>query len=153
MKKRVRYLSALLMLAIPFMCAAQSSHEKKIWSLETSYWEYVKANDLDKYRTLWNSNFLGWPYGDTEPAGKERITGWIETHTGKSEKLKSFQLEPLQAKATDAFITVGYRVHLVWTDKDGPGALRIVHTWANDGGSGKWQIISGMGAPTNADGK
>jgi ketosteroid isomerase-like protein len=152
--KRVWYSSVLLTLLIPFICIAQSAQEKEIWSLEDSYWQYVKANDMSRYRSLWHRNFLGWPYSDTEPAGKERITEWIVAHTDKGETLKSFQLEPLKANAADSFVTVGYRVHLIWTDKDGkdhPGALRIVHTWTHD--DGKWLIVSGMGAPTNSDGK
>jgi hypothetical protein len=88
--KRVRYLSGVLALAIPIFCVAQSSHEREVWALENSYWQYVKSNDLDRYRTLWHRDFLGWPYSDTEPAGKERITVWIEAHTGKGETLSRF---------------------------------------------------------------
>ena len=152
--KRLCYLSALLVLLTPAMCIAQSAEEKEIWSLENSYWGYVKANDISRYGTLWHPNFLGWPYSDTEPAGKERITEWIVAHTGKGETLKSFRLEPLKAHSADSCVTVGYRVHLIWTDKDGrdhPSALRIIHTWIH--ADGKWLIMSGMGATTNSDGK
>src|SRR6266508_3318340 len=48
--------------AIPFVivlataCFAQSvaNDETQVWSLEKAYWEYVKTNDLEKYRTLWH---------------------------------------------------------------------------------------------------
>jgi ketosteroid isomerase-like protein len=152
--KRIGYAAVtLVLLSSALFAAQQSGGEKEVWSLENSYWQYAKSNDMDRYRTLWHPDFLGWPYSDTEPAGKERITGWITAHTGKGETLKSFELEPLKSHTTGAYATVAYRVHLTWTDKDGkdhPGALRIIHTWLR---RGKWQIISGMGAPTNAEGK
>jgi ketosteroid isomerase-like protein len=152
--KRTGYLAVtLVLLSSALFATRQSGNEKAVWSLENSYWQYVKANDMDRYRTLWHSDFLGWPYSDAEPAGKERITVWITAHTGTGETLKSFELEPLKSHATGAYATVAYRVHLTWTDKDGKdhlGALRIIHTWLHEGN--KWQIISGMGAPTNADG-
>ena len=137
------------------LCAGQpSAYEKEVWSLEDSYWQYVKANDFEHYRTLWHADFLGWPYSDPEPAGKEQITAWITAHTSKGETLKSYDVERLKARVTDNYATVAYRVRLFWVDKNGagrPGSLRIIHTWLRSAG-GKWQIISGMGAPTNADG-
>jgi ketosteroid isomerase-like protein len=70
------------------------------------------------------------------------------------ESLKSYDLERLTAQVTNKYATVTYRVRFTWTDKNGtdkPGSLRIIHTWLHDAG-GKWQIISGMGAPTDAGG-
>ena len=134
--------------------AQQSAHENRIWSLEDAYWQYVKANDLERYRSLWHVDFLGWPYSSPEPAGKEQISEWITAHTSKGETLRSYELERLKARVTGNYATVTYRVHLTWTDKNGtdkPGSLRIIHTWLHDTG-GKWQIISGLGAPTDAEG-
>jgi len=137
------------------LCAAQrSADEKEVWSLEDAYWQYVKANDLERYRALLHADFLGWPYSSPEPAGKEQITEWITAHTSKGETLRSYELEYLKAQVTGKYATVTYRVRLTWTDKnrtDKPGSLRIIHTWLHDAG-GKWQIISGMGAPTDAKG-
>ena len=31
----------------------------QVWNLEKAYWEYVKANDLEKYRALWHEDFVG----------------------------------------------------------------------------------------------
>jgi ketosteroid isomerase-like protein len=153
----MRGIARLAVLVVVLTCALfaaqQSPPEKEVWSLEDAYWQYVKANDIERYRTLWHVDFLGWPYSDPEPAGKEHISEWIAAHTSKGETLKSYELERLKSRVTGTYATVTYRVHLTWTDKDGkdhPGALRIIHTWLRDGG--KWQIISGMGAPTNADG-
>jgi len=29
-----------------------AKNEAQVWQLEKAYWEYVKANDLEKYRAL-----------------------------------------------------------------------------------------------------
>ncbi len=131
-----------------------SASEKEVWSLEDAYWQYAKANDFEHYLTLWHADFLGWPYNSPEPVRKGQITDWITAHTNKGETLKSYDLERLAAQVTGNHATVTYRVRLVWVDKNGtdkPGSLRIIHTWLRNSG-GKWQIISGMGAPTNAEG-
>ena len=36
-----------------------AKEEAQVWELEKAYWEYVKANDLEKYRELWHENFVG----------------------------------------------------------------------------------------------
>jgi hypothetical protein len=70
-----------VLLASPLFASQPSADEKEVWSLEDSYWRYVQANDLARYRTLWHADFLGWPLSSPEPVRKERITDWI---TGKS---------------------------------------------------------------------
>jgi ketosteroid isomerase-like protein len=143
-----------VLLASPLSAAPPAGAEKDVWSLEDSYWRYVQTNDLDGYRTLWHSDFLGWPLANPEPARKEHITDWIAAHTGKGETLKSYELERLAAQATGDYVTVAYRIHTTWVDKDGTdktSTSRILHTWLHSAG-GKWQIISGMAAPPDAHG-
>jgi hypothetical protein len=70
-----------VLLASSLFASQPSADEKEVWSLEDSYWRYVQANDLDRYRTLWHADFLGWPLSNPEPVRKERITDWI---TGES---------------------------------------------------------------------
>ncbi len=154
MNRIARPAIVVLVLASALFAGQPSPYEKEVWSLEDAYWQYVKANDLERYRTLWNADFLGWPLSNPEPTGKEHITEWIAARTSKGETLKSYELERLKAQVTDRYVTVTYRVRLTWTDKNGtdkPGSLRIIHTWLHDAG-GKWQIISGMSAPTDAQG-
>jgi hypothetical protein len=69
--------------------AQRSADEKEVWSLEDAYWQYVKANDFERYRTLWHADFLGWPYSSPEPAGKERITEWITALSGVKHSFRS----------------------------------------------------------------
>ena len=143
-----------VLLASRLFASQPSADEKEVWSLENSYWRYVQANDLDRYRTLWHADFLGWPLSSPEPVRKERITDWITAHTSTGEMLKSYDLQRLAAQASGDHVTVTYRVHMTWVNKDGvdqPGNLRVIHTWVRNA-SHKWQIISGMAAPPNAQG-
>ncbi|HVO47802.1 MAG TPA: nuclear transport factor 2 family protein [Steroidobacteraceae bacterium] len=154
MKRLARLAIAAALLSSPLFAGQPSADEKKVWSMEDTYWRYVQANDLEHYRTLWHKDFLGWPLSNPEPARKAQITDWITLHTSKGESLKSYDLERLAAQVTDNLATVAYRVRLHWVNQKGapvPGSLRVIHTWQRNAG-GEWQIISGMAAPTNADG-
>jgi ketosteroid isomerase-like protein len=136
------------------MAALPSANEENVWSLEMAYWEYVQANDLQTYRTLWHADFLGWPTMSPATVRKGQITDWITTHASKGETLKSYDLERLTTQVADNLAIVTYRVRLTWADKKGAGqaaTLRIIHTWLRNAG-GTWEIISGMSAPTNAEG-
>src|SRR6478736_3328025 len=66
--------------------------EAKIWGLEKAYWECVKANDLEKYRTLWHEDFVGWPFVSPAPVRKDHITDWITSNTSKGIKLQSYSI-------------------------------------------------------------
>ena len=86
-----------LFVALAASAFAQNSveNEAQVWQLEKAYWEYVKANDLDKYRALWHENFLGWPFISSTPVRKDHITDWITTNTSKGIKLRSYSIEQL----------------------------------------------------------
>ena len=143
------------LLTVSTAFAAQpSKDEQEVWALEQTYWKYVQANDLERYLTLWSPNFLGWPSSSAEPAGKAQITDWITAHTSKGETLKTYDLEPLKVQVADGIATTTYRIRMGWVDKSGaarPATVRVIHTMRRSAG-GAWQIISGMSAPTNADG-
>jgi ketosteroid isomerase-like protein len=131
-----------------------SADESAVWSLENSYWRYVQTNDLEHYRTLWHSDFLGWPLSNPEPVRKEHITDWIAAHSSSGETLKSYDLERRAAQTTGNHVTVAYRIHMTWVGKEGadkPSTIRVIHTWLRMAG-GKWQIISGMAASADAQG-
>ncbi len=153
MKPSAVLLLATLLLVPVTRAAAPAASEREVWSMEDAYWRYVQGNDLDGYRTLWSKDFLGWPLSSPEPVRKDAITGWITAHTQAGEGLKSYRLERLLAQATADYVTVTYRVRTTWVTQAGvekPTALRVIHTWRR--AAGKWQIISGMAAPTDAQG-
>ncbi|MBV9609803.1 MAG: nuclear transport factor 2 family protein [Acidobacteria bacterium] len=152
--KRIATCLAALILFATALYAQKASDANEVWSLEEAYWKYVQTNDLDSYRTLWHADFLGWPLSSPEPTRKAQITDWVTAHTSKGERLKSYEVERLTTQVTGEYATTTYRVRLTWADKTSvgnPGSLRIIHTWLRNP-YGKWQIISGMSAPTNADG-
>jgi ketosteroid isomerase-like protein len=132
--------------------AQQPDNEQAVWKMETTYWEDVKALDLDSYRNLWHENFVGWPYSSSQPARKDHITDWIKAYTGKGETLAWFELKPADSQATENLVVTDYWLTARWADKAGngePATTRVTHTWIRtDKG---WKIISGMSAAVPAN--
>ena len=150
-----RTIPFILALATAAFAQTIANDEGQIWNLEKAYWEYVKANDLDKYRALWHEDFVGWPSFSAAPVHKDHITDWITTNMSKGIKLQSYSIEHLAIRVTGDVAITHYRIKMNWVDgqKAEPQteASRITHTWIRSHGT--WQIIGGMSAPVNADGK
>ncbi len=129
--------------------------ETQVWNLEKAYWEYVKANDLEKYRALWHKDFVGWPLSDSAPVRIDRVTDWMTDNRSKGVKLQSYSIEQLAICLIGDVAIDHYRIKMNWANREGPeattDALRITHTWIRTGNT--FQIIGGMAAPVNADGK
>ncbi|MGE5207768.1 MAG: nuclear transport factor 2 family protein [Alphaproteobacteria bacterium] len=151
----LRIISLFLALAATAYAQNASKDQMQVWQLEKAYWEYVKANDLEKYRALWNDNFLGWPFVSSTPVHKDHITDWITANTSKGINLQSYSIEPLAIQVTGDVAIDHYRIKATWTDAKGAHAHtdadRITHTWIRTNGT--WKILGGMSAPVNADGK
>jgi hypothetical protein len=94
----LKVITLLVALAIAASAQDADTDEAQIWNLEKSYWEYVKANDLEKYRALWHEDFLGWPFVSSEPMGKNHITDWITMNTSKGLRLQSYSIEQLAVR-------------------------------------------------------
>jgi ketosteroid isomerase-like protein len=145
----------LLVLATAAFAQDSSKDAAQVWNLEKAYWEYVKADDLEKYRTLWHEGFLGWPFVSSAPTRKDHITDWITANTSKGVKLQSYSIEQLAIRVTGDIAINHYRIKANWatgeTAKVRTDALRITHTWIRTHDT--WQILGGMSAPLNADGK
>lgn len=136
--------------------ASPSRTDAQIWNLEKAYWEYVKTNDLEKYRALWHNNFVGWPLVSAAPVRKDHITDWITNNTSKGLKLQSYDIEQLAIQVTGDVAINHYRIKLNWTKNDTgevvrTDTLRITHTWIRTNDT--WQIIGGMSAPVNEKGE
>src|SRR5438132_6680817 len=86
----LKSISFLLVLAA---VAAKGADESQVWNLEKAYWEYVKINDLEKYRALWHDDFVGWPSISPEPLRKDKITDWIKSNILQGLKLQSYAIE------------------------------------------------------------
>jgi ketosteroid isomerase-like protein len=128
--------------------ARQTANEQAVWELENSYWEYVKANDLESYRRLWHPDFVGWPSVSATPAHKNHITDWITDNTAKGRKLESYKLEQAASQGTANVVVTHYWITSKWVDRAGAGqasTTRICHTWIQTPTG--WQIIGGMSCP------
>jgi hypothetical protein len=113
-------LLAAICIAAP-VGAQQSDNEKAVWKLETTYWEDVKAMDLDSYRALWHENLVGWPYSSSQPARKDHITDWIKAHTDKGATMVWYELELADSRATENLVVTEYWLTSLWADKAGHG--------------------------------
>src|SRR5690349_14967953 len=138
------------------LIASEASDETRNWNLERAYWEYVKVNDLEKYWSFWHENFVGWPSVSATPVRKDHITDWITSNTSRGLKLQSYAIEQLAVRVTGDVAIDHYRIKADWAngntgDVSQTDAVRITHTWMRIGNT--WQIIGGMSAPVNADGK
>lgn len=145
----------LIVLATAGFAQSVANDEAQVWSLEKAYWEYVKANDLEKYRALWHQDFLGWPFVSSAPVRKDHITDWITANTSKGVKLQSYSIEQLAIQVTGDVAINHYRIKANWATSEGAevrkDTLRITHTWIRTHDT--WQILGGMSAPVNSEGK
>ena len=132
-----------------------AKHETQVWNLEKAYWEYVKANDVEKYRALWHDDFVAWPPLSSAPMRKNHVTDWLTENISKGIKLQSFSIEQLAIQVIRDVAIVHYRIKMVWAgpaqSESNTELLRVTHNWLRTKNS--WQIIGGMGAPVNAEGK
>ncbi len=137
------------------MAQDSARDETHIWNREKTYWEYVKANDCEKYRALWHEDFVGWPLADSAPVRKDQVTGWMTDNTSKGVRLQSYSIEQLAVCVIGDLAIDHYRIKMNWANREGPEAtteaLRITHTWIRT--HGVWQIIGGMAALVNSEGK
>ena len=151
----LKTISILLALMAAAFAHDSARDEAQVWNLEKAYWEYVKANDLQKYRALWHEDFLGWPYVSSAPTGKGHITDWITANTSKGVKLQSYAIEQLAVHVTGDIAINHYRIKANWatsgTAKVRTDALRIKHTWIRTHNT--WQILGGMSARVNEKGE
>jgi hypothetical protein len=68
--------------------------QEAVWQLEHSYWEYVKALDVNGYKSLWHEDFVGWPSTAPMPMRKDHITDWLEEDRAVQDTLRCYKLEP-----------------------------------------------------------
>src|SRR5215472_12101073 len=110
-----------LFLALTAAAFGQNSakDEAQIWQLEKAYWEYVKTNDLEKYRALWHENFVRWPFVSSAPVRKDHITDWITANTSKGIGLESYSIDQLAIQVKGEIATNYYRISFTWANSAG----------------------------------
>jgi hypothetical protein len=77
MRTRTALAIAAFFLASVASAAELTDDEKSVWKLEEAYWQFVKAGDVDSYRTLWHDDFIGSPYFEWMPTGKDGVGKWV----------------------------------------------------------------------------
>lgn len=130
MLKSVRFLFVLVTVAA---ARGAGNDDGQICNQEKAYWEYVKANDMEKYRSLWHADFVGWPESSAEPVHKDHITDWITAMTSQGLKLQSLEIDQRAIKVTGDIAIDHYRIKATWA-KAATGEVattdraRITHT-------------------------
>jgi ketosteroid isomerase-like protein len=127
--------------------AFADSDEEIVWSLEESYWAYVKNNDIDGYLMLWDDRFVGWPCGNLKPATKENIADWIPALHSNPLKIYEYELTREAVRSFGDTVVAHYLVRDWYRSAETEelteeGIGRITHTWQKRGDI--WQIITGM---------
>ena len=128
-----------------------SAQEDEVWQMEENYWKYVKAGDVEKYRSLWNDEFVGWPCSMSHPARKANIGDWVVRI--RDEKIQvSYDLNREAVQYFGDVAVVHYTTPIIYRLSDGTVTgegqlLKLTHTWKKFGD--QWQIITGMCAAAN----
>src|SRR5438067_11500056 len=115
MIKAIPFLPAL---ALTALAQDATKDEAQVWRLVKAYSEYVKANDLEKYRALWHEDFVGWPFVSSAPVRKDHITDWITANTSKGVKLQSYSIEQLDIQVTGDVAINYYRIKANWATSE-----------------------------------
>ncbi len=148
--RRVLSIMLLALVSLPAfhsLHAQQTSQEAAVWKLETAYWEYVKAGDMNTFLTLWHPDFVGWPALADKPRRKDSIAATYTALYARGEHLGSYTIKRADSQRTGNLVVTHYWANAVWTDTAGKNQtwnIRVTHTWLQVGRT--WQIISGMAA-------
>ena len=122
--------------------------EKAVWDLEIAYWEYVKANDIPGYRSLWDEGFVGWPSFSEMPLGKANIHEWVTELHSETGAGVEYELTIGSVRGYGDIVAAHYLVrYSVRSDETGKIfgdeiVSRITHTWQRQGDA--WRIVTGM---------
>jgi catechol 2,3-dioxygenase-like lactoylglutathione lyase family enzyme/ketosteroid isomerase-like protein len=118
-----------------------------VWKLEEDYWVYVKNKDFQRYLTLWDDHFIGYP-STNKIGGKANITDWITEMFNDNTRRFDYSLTRQVENVFGDIVIVLYDATQIWTNAQGQllekTTFKLTHTWKQtDKG---WQIIGGMGA-------
>ena len=145
-----RFIIAVLLILSPFHALAEeaSASEEAVWALEESYWRYVEENDIEKYKSLWDERFIGWPGGSERPVEKTNIADWIGPLHSDPNRIFKSEINREAVRAFGDVVVVHYSYRGYFISKDSGEVIeqwelgKITHTWQRRGDS--WQIITGM---------
>ena len=94
--------------------AGPTEDETAVWQLEENYWKYVKEQDLDAYRALWDERFVGWPSFSLRPMGEKSISDWIPPLHQDAARVFDFELRREAVRSFGDIVVAHYlskRIH------------------------------------------
>ena len=123
-----------------------NSRVAAVWKMEELYWSYVKAGDVDSYRTLFDEGFRGWPCKLQGTSTKAQIGDWVRDIKDQKVKL-TYSLTYEGAADFGDIVVVYYKTPMIYEYTDGrivdrDVLFKFTHTWQRTGQ--KWHIIGGM---------
>lgn len=130
--------------------AGPTEDETAVWQLEENYWKYVKEQDLDACRALWDERFVGWPSFSLRPMGKKSISDWIPPLHQDAARVFDFELQREAVRSFGDIVVAHYLYKRIHRNAETGEVLeesswsRITHTWQRRGDT--WQIVTGMSA-------
>ena len=125
-----------------------SEAQQDVWRLEEAYWDYVAANDIEGFKSLWHPDFVGWPGGAPAPVGVANIADWIEELHRDPARRYDYELRRVAVVpfGDDVMVTyygqADYFILVGSGERRLDGYWKLTHTWKRDGDH--WQIIGGM---------
>jgi ketosteroid isomerase-like protein len=128
----------------------RSNLEDEVWSQEVAYWDYLKAGDLDSFRSLWHEDVIAWPNNQSSPMNKDGIYQLVVGILAAIQKeTATIEIKPISVLVYNNEVGITYyEVHtraMTTADAEIDTQERFTHTWlkTEDG----WKIIGGMSAP------
>jgi hypothetical protein len=125
---------------------SKSELEDEAWHMEELYWEYVQNSDTVTYKTLWHTNFIGYPSFGDGVSDKSKIASWIPDLHKDPDLKYSYKLHKKASNAIEDVVIVFYDTDYFWTNKENQvvrkETYKFTHTWKKV--EGKWVILGGM---------
>jgi ketosteroid isomerase-like protein len=128
---------------------AWSSAQQEVWERERAYYQYLEQRDVDKFMSLWNERFVGWPQGSETPIDYSDLRQFVGDWFSELPEDRRYTLEPL---AVNVYSDIGITYYRTVTYDAGEkvSVARLHHVWRKR--DGEWQIIGGMSAPAETAG-
>jgi len=111
-----------------------------VWKQELSYFQYLQARDLEKYMSLWDDRFVGWPGYLEHPIRKHDVEQEVAEEF-RDPKTTTFEVPKPESIFVSGDVAVTYYLLFV-TYGSSQFRYRVSHTWLKEPSG--WRIIGGM---------
>ena len=126
--------------------ATLSAEQAEVWAAEQNYFRYLQKRDVEKYMSLWDERFVGWPGYSEHPLRKQDIEKYVVEQFQSAKPA----LESSGMPTPDSIVVIGNVAiaYYFWPDADPSSQVRhrMMHAWLK--GPAGWRIIGGMSCAT-----